>query len=138
MTLAFVVLNATGGMLYESLFYSQGFNDQLYNRGMYGVLAGITAAVPWAAAGLYYYVINSVRFDRWWHWLAVLAATTVLTPVLCHAYVSATFAEAGVDYASQAVAFEWVNVLYGALLFVVASFSLRWWSSNCRHTPIPQ
>ena len=25
-----------------------------------------------------------------------------------------------------------------AVTFVIASYSMRWWSSNCRHTPIPQ
>ena len=138
LTVAFVVLNATGGTIYEAMYYSQGFNDQLYKLGMYGAIALIVALVPWAVAALYYYVINSVRFDRWWHWLALLAVVTVVTPVLCHAYVSSAFAHAGVDYATQAAAFEWTNILIAPLMFVVASFSMRWWSSNCRHTPIPQ
>ena len=27
---------------------------------------------------------------------------------------------------------------FNIVLFVIASFAMRWWSSNCRHTPIPE
>jgi len=29
-------------------------------------------------------------------------------------------------------------VLFAAVLYIIASYSMRWWSSNCRHTPLPQ
>ena len=113
-----------------------GFSDQMYNTGAYGTVAAITIAMSWGMAAIYYYVINSVKFDRWYHWLAMLGVTAVLTPVVCFIAVSSLLE--GFDYGTSEFIFEIYNVLFTALTFIIASFSMRWWSSNCRHTPIPQ
>ena len=101
-------------------------------------MAIITAVIAWGGAVIYYYVINSVKFDRWYHWLITLAVVTVIAPVVCYAYNDYVFADNNLLYIGESVYFEFVNMLFTALLFVIASFSVRWWSSNCRHTPIPQ
>ncbi|MBR1883227.1 MAG: hypothetical protein IJ808_09525 [Muribaculaceae bacterium] len=123
---------------YNALYYSSGFNDQLWNLGLYETATLITIGMAWGAAAIYYYAINSVRFDRWWHWLAVLAVVALLTPIVSYLVISHAFSDAGLDYQLETFSFELGNVVWSALLFVVASFSMRWWSSNCRHTPIPQ
>ena len=122
--------------LYEALYTVNGFSDQMYNTGAYGSVAVITIAMAWGMAAIYYYVINSVKFDRWYHWLAMLGITSVLTPVVCYLVVSHMLD--GFDYGTAEFTFEVYNILFTALTFVIASFSMRWWSSNCRHTPIPQ
>ena len=63
LTVVFFVL-ATGSAfnIYERLYYSQGFNDALYNHNMYPTMALITIAITWGAAAIYYYAINSVKF----------------------------------------------------------------------------
>ena len=122
--------------LYEALYTVNGFSDQMYNTGAYGSVAVITIAMAWGIAAIYYYVINSVKFDRWYHWLAMLGVTAVLTPIVCYIVVSHLLD--GFDYGTAEFTFEVYNVLFTALTFVIASFSMRWWSSNCRHTPIPQ
>ena len=68
--------------LYEAVYNVNGFSDQMYNTGAYGSVAAITVAMSWGMAAIYYYVINSVKFDRWYHWLAMLGITAVLTPVV--------------------------------------------------------
>ena len=122
--------------LYEALYTVNGFSDQMYNTGAYGSVAIITIAMAWGMAAIYYYVINSVKFDCWYHWLAMLGITSVLTPVVCYLVVSHMLD--GFDYGTAEFTFEVYNILFTALTFVIASFSMRWWSSNCRHTPIPQ
>ena len=92
--------------------------------------------MAWGGAAIYYYAINSVKFDRWYHWLATLGVVAVLTPVVDY-FVTSSILE-GKDYGSAIVSFELHNILFAAIMFVIASFSMRWWSSNCRHTPIPQ
>jgi hypothetical protein len=94
--------------------------------------------VAWGGAAIYYYAINSVKFDRWYHWLAVLAVVVVLGPVLCYLYNDAVFKDSGLAYTGEAMRFEVLTVVFTALFYVIASYSIRWWSSNCRHTPIPQ
>jgi hypothetical protein len=101
-------------------------------------MALITIAITWGAAAIYYYAINSVKFDRWYHWLAVAAIVTLLVPIACYAYNDAVFASAGLGYIGESIVFQLQNLLWTPLLFVIASFSMRWWSSNCRHTPFPQ
>ncbi|MBO4722091.1 MAG: hypothetical protein J5629_04070 [Muribaculaceae bacterium] len=122
--------------LYEALYTVNGFSDQMYNTGAYGTVAVITIAMAWGMAAIYYYVINSVKFDLWYHWLAMLGITSVLTPVVCYIVVSHLLD--GFDYGTAEFTFEVYNILFTALTFIIASFSMRWWSSNCRHTPIPQ
>ena len=39
------------------------------------------------------------------------------------------------SYLSESIQMVFVNVLMAAVWYVVASFSIRWWSSNCRHSP---
>ncbi len=142
--LAFLVIGAVATVLfwffrvelYEALYTVNGFSDQMYNTGAYGSVAVITIAMAWGMAAIYYYVINSVKFDRWYHWLAMMGVTCVLTPVVCYLVVSHLLE--GFDYSTAEFTFEVYNILFTALTFIIASFSMRWWSSNCRHTPIPQ
>lgn len=122
--------------LYEALYYSSGFSEAMHNQDAYGIVAIVTITMTWGIAALYYYVINSVKFDRWYHWLAMLGITSVLTPVVCYIIVAHLLDE--FDYSTAEFTFEIYNILFTALTFVIASFSMRWWSSNCRHTPIPQ
>ena len=57
---------------------------------------------------------------------------------MCYLINLRVFNDLGKSYPTESLIFEFVNILWTALLFIVASFSIRWWSSNCRHTPIPQ
>jgi len=138
-TALFFFLSCTDSFnIYEVMYFSQGFNDKMYNLSMYPVIAAITIIVAWGGAAIYYYAINSVKFDRWYHWLAVMAVVVVLAPVICYIYNDSVFADNGIMYVGESIQFEMQTVLFAALLYIVASYSMRWWSSNCRHTPIPQ
>lgn len=120
--------------IYDSIYLDSGFNNAMLD--IYSLVGIIVVIVTWAIAAIYYYVINSVKFDRWYHWLATLGVVAVLTPVVDY-FVTSSILE-GKDYGSAIVSFELHNILFAAIMFVIASFSMRWWSSNCRHTPIPQ
>ena len=136
-TVLFFILSCSDSFnIWEQMYFNQGFNDKMYNLSMYPVIAAITILVAWGGAAIYYYAINSVKFDRWYHWLAMLGVASVLTPVVCY-IVIANFLE-GFDYGTAEFTFAFYNILFTALTFVIASFSMRWWSSNCRHTPLPQ
>lgn len=84
-TVLFFILSCTDGFnIWEQLFFNQGYNDKMYNLDMYPVIAAVTIAVAWGGAAIYYYAINSVKFDRWYHWLAVMGVVVVLAPVICY------------------------------------------------------
>lgn len=138
-TLVFLALSYSQNCnIFEMLYFNQGFNDQLYNLSVYPMVAMIVAGLAWGGAAVYYYAINSVNFDRWYHWAGVLAVVTVAAPIVCYAVVNGVLNDNGLDYAGETVQFIMQLFLMTALLFIVASFSMRWWSTNCRHTPFPQ
>lgn len=134
-TIVFFVLRDT---IYEALYFAQGFSDQMYNLKLYTYFAGIIIAMTWGGAAVYYYLIDSVRFDRWYHWLITLAIVTLITPVTCYIVNDSVFADNDLLYISESIEIEFFTAMLTALMFIIASFSIRWWSSNCRHTPIPQ
>ena len=69
-TVLFFILSCSDGFnIWEQMFFNQGYNDKMYNLNMYPVIAAITILVAWGGAAIYYYAINSVKFDRWYHWL---------------------------------------------------------------------
>jgi hypothetical protein len=124
--------------LYEQLFYEREFSNAMYNYHIYSITAIITAGISWAVAAIYYYVINSVSFSRWYHWLIMLVVTCLLSMLACYLYATNTFSANDYDFKAQTFAFCLVNNIVATVMFFVSSFSMRWWSQNCRHTPIPE
>lgn len=135
LTLLFIIFPS---QIFETGYYSNDFSNDMYDQGLYIITAIITAAIAWSLALVYYYVINSVSFSRWYHWLIMLAVAAVLSPIVCYAYPNSVFDSLGYDYTAQLVSFSIVDCVITVILFIIASFSVRWWSSNCRHTPIPE
>lgn len=134
-TLLYLLL---GSSLYEALYYEREFSNEMYNENLYFMVSVVTILVAWSFAGIYYYVINSVSFSRWYHWLLVLVAACVAAPTINFAYPNSVFRALGYDFSAQLFGFCMVDLAIEAVLFVVVSFAIRWWSSNCRHTPIPE
>ena len=62
----------------------------------------------------------------------------IASSITAYNYCDGIFANDGVDYSDQLFGFSMTNLLVEVLLFVIASYGMRWWSSNCRHTPIPE
>ena len=124
--------------IFEACYYDREFSNAMYNENLYLVVAIVTSLVAWLAAGLFYYVINSVSFSRWYHWLITLVITSFLSAIINYIYPNSIFSDNGYDFGAQLFGFCVVDFLVTALLFVIASFAIRWWSSNCRHTPIPE
>ena len=50
-TVIFFILSCSDGFnIYEQMFFSQGYNDKMYNLNMYPVIAAITILVSWGGA----------------------------------------------------------------------------------------
>lgn len=123
--------------IFELGYYDSDFSNQMYNESIYLIVAIITAVAAWGGAALFYYIINSVSFSRWYHWLISLGVVSLLVAIVNYFYADGILSEEG-DYGVQLFSFSIIDVVYTAILFIIASFSIRWWSSNCRHTPIPE
>lgn len=132
LTLFFVLLPAP---MFELVDSQSEFANEMYNENFYLIVALVSAGMAWGVAALFYYVINSVSFSRWYHWLITLLTASVLAPVVNYIYLTDVLST---DYGSRLFSFCVLDFVITAVLYVVASFAMRWWSSNCRHTPIPE
>ncbi|MDD7317769.1 MAG: hypothetical protein SOZ80_07920 [Prevotella sp.] len=124
--------------IYELMYYEAEFSQAMCDENMYLAVALITSGVAWAVAAIYYYAINSVGFARWYHWLIFLGIAVLLAAITDFVYPDSVFSEYDYEYTPQLIHFSLLNIIVEAVIFIVASYSMRWWSSNCRHTPIPQ
>ncbi|MBR6456638.1 MAG: hypothetical protein IKS72_06920 [Prevotella sp.] len=135
LSLLFLVLNTK---IFEALYFERQFSNEMYNQNLYFVVAVVTVLVAWGLAAVFYYIINSVRFSRWYNWLAMLGVACVAAPVTSFVICNNAFSAEGYNFSAQLFSFCVVDLAVEAVLFIIASFSMRWWSSNCRHTPIPE
>ncbi|MGP1591186.1 MAG: hypothetical protein ACTTHI_05265 [Prevotella sp.] len=124
--------------IYEVLYYERAFSNAMYNENIYFMIALFSSIVIWLMAIIYYYIINSVYFSRWYHWLVMLMGASGLATTVNYYYVKSIFTADKLDFSLQLFNFSVVETILNMVLFIVVSFSIRWWSSNCRHTPIPE
>ena len=128
--------------LYEGwgLFYLDNFSDDLYNNRLY-IPIGLTLLLSSVALmGIFYYVINHPRFNRWYHWLFYVMLIGALNFGVAY-YISYTTLSQLYEqdpYQSQYYTFALVNFLYAVVFSFLFSYLLRWWSVNAATTPIPQ
>ncbi len=132
LTLIFIIFPT---MVYELTDSQSEFANEMYNEGHYLIVALIAAGVAWAVAALFYYVVNSVSFSRWYHWLITLLVAAVVSTIASFSYLGGALST---DYGSSLTAFSVLQFATTAVLFILASFGMRWWSTNCRHTPFPE
>lgn len=133
-----VVMVVLSPQIFELCYYEREFSNEMYNEGLYPISALTIVIVAWAVAALFYYVINSVSFSRWHHWLIMLVAASVISPVVIYSYSSAIFSDIGYDFSAQLSFFCIYSAVLTAIIFTIVSYGIRWWSCNCRHTPIPE
>lgn len=124
--------------IFELFYYDTEFSNEMYNSHVYFTVALTVGASAWGLAAIFYYAINSVSFSRWYHWLIVLGASMAVSSVTSYIHITNVMEAMQIDFSIQAFHFAIIVAALTAVLFAVASFSIRWWSSNCRHTPFPE
>ena len=133
-----LLLVVFAAQVFELLYYEREFSNEMFNQGNYTTVALLAVGVAWVLAAVFYYAVNSVSFSRWYHWLIVLAVAAMTVPVVVYVWLGGQFAGDGLDFSGQLFSFSLMAMLVEVVIFTVASFSMRWWSSNCRHTPFPE
>ena len=135
LSLLFVVFAA---QVFEMLYYEREFSNEMFNQGHYTTIGLLVTGVAWALSAVFYYAVNSVSFSRWYHWLIVLAVAAAIVIIVSYIWLDGQFATDGLDFSGQLFNFVLITMLVEVVAFTIASFSMRWWSSNCRHTPLPE
>ena len=124
--------------LFEMFYYEMQFSNEMYNNGLYFVASLSTAIIAWLCAAIFYYGINSVSFSRWYHWLVMLVIAGIIVTAINVPYLESVFSDNGIEFSKELAVFAVVNIIIECIIYTIASFSMRWWSTNCRHTPIPE
>ena len=91
---------------------------------------------------LFYYLLNSPRFNRWWSWLIMLIIVgasafgwgyqVVNTDIVSQSIAPSLIAKIG---SLNATMFGLYNMVLAAIIFFVLTLALRHWSKNCKHSP---
>ena len=126
---------------YELLSYFEGFSDDMYGNGLYLSIGYCMILIPVVTLTLYYYVLNSRRFNKWWQWL-------LLVVIVCAINFGIAF---GVSYngiyniygtnvvgyplVSDCLGFSFINFTWSFIVSFVWSMIIKWGSSQCRRTP---
>jgi hypothetical protein len=96
------------------------------------MLVGITFLVVLG----YYRIFDSPRFHRWWHWLIVLASTSIAMFFIAWMYVAGRFVKEGLFYQIfDYLEFLIAIVIYSAIIFAIFSILVKRFSINRRKTP---
>ncbi|ATL46426.1 hypothetical protein COR50_04130 [Chitinophaga caeni] len=123
--------------IFELFYYSAPFSDDVYAEGIYGQLALVNLLSSFLVAILFYYIINRPSFSRWYHWLLMLIINFLVTYSFAYTLTYNRFTALELEYSSEYFMFSLFNALIASTLFVIFSFSIRWWSSSAKRTPIP-
>lgn len=97
----------------------------------------------------YYYVINHPRLNNWWGWLIFLGGNAVINFIVGWQWVLKDY-YAGLMkvkdatthqlvnariYEDNILAFGVTNMIDGIIGFIIISYLIKWWSTNCSRAP---
>ena len=98
---------------------------------------------------LYYYIVNHPRLNNWWGWFIFWITNGIINFIVGWQWVlkdyyddlmvktdPATNQEIDLDiYTSDILAFGVTNMIDALIAFLVFSYIIKWWSSNCSRAP---
>lgn len=102
---------------------------------------------------VYYYIVNSAKFNRWYHWVIVMLLVGVVNLFIGYGWTSPKLPEIGeclrylvnedgeLNKSIEVITngsfwlFGLANAIVSALFFIIISFAGKWGSSQCKHTP---
>ena len=98
---------------------------------------------------IYYYVIDHPRLNNWWGWLIFLGINALINFivgwqwVLKHYYDGFMVRKSPVTgkmedlpiYGSDILSFGVTNMIDSIFVFIIFSYILKWWSTNCSRAP---
>lgn len=105
--------------------------------------------ISFAIVVLYYYIINHPRLNNWWGWTIFLGVNAVINFIVGWQWVlkdyydglmvkldPATNKEIDLDIIpSNIIAFGVTNMINAMIAFLVLSYIIKWWSTNCSRAP---
>jgi hypothetical protein len=107
----------------------------LYEDTIYPQIGVALLGCSVLAVVVFYYVIGlmTARYNMTKHWLYALVLNCAVTMLLVPLASQSAF---GGNLPFGVFTLTLIQGMYAAVLFVAFSFTLKWWSTNARRTPI--
>lgn len=135
------------GLELANYLWGQTSPEQMSN--MYIGIGISMLIISIAVAVCYYYIINHPRLNNWWGWLIFLIVNAVINFVVGWQWVLKDYYEGHmvkkdaatgkiVDLPIQTddiLAFGVTNMIDAIIVFIVISYIIKWWSTNCSRAP---
>ena len=105
--------------------------------------------ISFAMVLIYYYVINHPQLNHWWGWIIFLVINGIINFIVGWQWVLKDYYDGKmitIDPAtnlqmplnigeSEIIYFGVYNMFISVIAFIVFSFILKWWSTNCSRAP---
>lgn len=105
--------------------------------------------ISFAMVLIYYYVINHPQLNHWWGWILFLVINGIINFIVGWQWVLKDYYDGKmitIDPAtnlqmplnigeSEIIYFGVSNMFISVIVFIVFSFILKWWSTNCSRAP---
>ena len=129
--------------------YLWGLSSQEQQSNMFIGIGLSMICISFFMVVLYYYVINHPRLNNWWGWLIFLGINGAINFVVGWQWVLKDYyndlmvAKSVTTgkvvklpiYESDILAFGVTNMINAILAYVIFSYIIKWWSSNCSRAP---
>lgn len=126
------------------LAYLGNFSDEMYNNRFYNPIALLMIISSAIFILIYYYAVNHPRLNRWFWWLCTGLIVSVINFVIAWTIsdnqLYNLYQSLQVDFPYNAIThyipFSFIVALWSFVLFFIFSFAFKWWSRNCKYSPI--
>lgn len=123
------------------LVYLGNFSNDMFNNNLYVVIGLCMLLIPMVVLTLYYYVVNSVKFYKWYHWLILVAVLALINFLIAYftSYNNLSYIyeqqNKALPYSADFFSFSLVNMVWTLVVSFIWSMIIKWGSSNCRRSP---
>lgn len=142
-----------GSNLAEHLWGWDGVAQDYSKQNQFNTIGLIGIAVSAFIVIFYYYILNHPRFSKWWSWLIMLGFTGVINLFIGYGITYSDVLNGTISddlmyvrdkqgeivdtliTVSNCWGFGVANMFVSILFFIVLSFGMKWWSTNCKRSP---
>lgn len=129
--------------------YLWGESSQLSQTNSFIGIGWSMFGISFAMVLIYYYVINHPQLNHWWGWIIFLVINGIINFIVGWQWVLKDYYDGKmitIDPAtnlqvplnigeSEIIYFGVSNMFISVIAFIVFSFILKWWSTNCSRAP---
>lgn len=135
------------GLELADYLWGQASPDQETNMfiGIGLSMLGISLAITIC----YYYIVNHPRLNNWWGWLIFLGINALINFIVGWQWVLSDYYEGLMVKVNAAtgetedlaistgdiLAFGVTNMIDAIIAFILFSYMIKWWSTNCSRAP---